>query len=481
MRSRGPGLGQTRSRRAAGKVPSQNQPYPPLATAGIAVVSRAGTIGAEDETLTSDRPRPAVHFTPQRGWMNDPHGIVHDGQRYHLFFQHAPEHLSWHPALDWGHAVSDDLVDWRELPPALTPGPDEMGCWSGSVVFATDGTPALFYTSPLEHDWKHGRIVAAVGTPDLATWTRRPGGPLIDGPPPGLGLFDFRDPQVRRAGDGWAMVVGAGQEGTGGVVAQYRSPDLHRWTYAGLLATHDPAVTAAAGGEVGPVWECPQFLPVDGHWVLIVSATDFVGAHMVLAAIGDHDGDSFTARRWCRLAHGDVAYATTTFIDREHRPCLMSWLKERDLVAPAGSPWASAQSVPARLAVEGERLTVRPHPDLDAVLPAQVLPVAGGQREQRLEVGATWRVQTALSAGQALRLDVAGEHPWSLATTADGASLAITTAQGTVLGATPSPQHPGVVDVVVDTDIAEVFAAGGEGWLAARVPAQPTATVTLGD
>jgi beta-fructofuranosidase len=412
--------------------------------------------------------------------MNDPHGIVHDGQRYHLFFQHAPDHLSWHPALDWGHAVSDDLVGWQELPPAITPGPADMGCWSGSVVFAADGTPVMFYTSPLEHDWKHGRIVVADGSPDLATWTRRPGGPLIDGPPPGLGLFDFRDPQVRREGNGWAMVVGAGQQGTGGVVVQYRSPYLCRWSYDGLLATHDPVmVAAAAGGEVGPVWECPQFVAIDGCWVLIVSATDFVGAHMVLAALGDYHGHGFTARRWCRLAHGDRAYATTTFRDRDGRACVMSWLKERDFVAPAGSPWASAQSLPARLAVEGERLTVCPHPDLDAVLPARVWPVGETASGQPLAVGVTWRVQIAIAPGQALRLDVVGEHPWSLATTADGASLAITTAEGTVLGAMPSPQYDGVVDVVVDTDIAEVFATGGEGWLAARVPAQPTATVTV--
>lgn len=34
----------------------------------------------------------------------------------------------------WGHVVSEDLVRWCRLPPALRPspgGPDADGCWSG--------------------------------------------------------------------------------------------------------------------------------------------------------------------------------------------------------------------------------------------------------------------------------------------------------------------------------------------------------------
>jgi fructan beta-fructosidase len=31
------------------------------------------------------RPRPALHFAPAHGWMNDPNGLIqHDG-RLHLF------------------------------------------------------------------------------------------------------------------------------------------------------------------------------------------------------------------------------------------------------------------------------------------------------------------------------------------------------------------------------------------------------------
>jgi fructan beta-fructosidase len=90
-----------------------------------------------------------AHFSPQQMWVNDPNGMVYYKGTYHLFFQHYPKATVWGP-MHWGHAVSKDLIHWKQTPIALYP--DKLGyIFSGSVVvdenntsgFGTKGKPAM--------------------------------------------------------------------------------------------------------------------------------------------------------------------------------------------------------------------------------------------------------------------------------------------------------------------------------------------------
>ena len=65
------------------------------------------------------------------------------------FYQHILNGCEWDFGIVWGHAVSDDLVFWEHLPPALLPSPggaDADGCFSGCCVVDCDGTPVILYT-----------------------------------------------------------------------------------------------------------------------------------------------------------------------------------------------------------------------------------------------------------------------------------------------------------------------------------------------
>jgi sucrose-6-phosphate hydrolase SacC (GH32 family) len=106
----------------------------PAAAPQTAAAAQADT-GLRDGTDPPDAGniRPRLHFTPERGWLNDPHGIIWAGGEYHLFYQHVPTGTEWAAAVHWGHAVAPDLLRWRRLPIALSPGPDEEGCWTGAT------------------------------------------------------------------------------------------------------------------------------------------------------------------------------------------------------------------------------------------------------------------------------------------------------------------------------------------------------------
>ena len=84
----------------------------------------------------NDIHRPRYHFLPAANWMNDPNGVIQWQGRYHLFFQYNPDG-AYHANMHWGHAVSDDLAHWEELPIAIAPtpnSPDQGGIFSGCIV-----------------------------------------------------------------------------------------------------------------------------------------------------------------------------------------------------------------------------------------------------------------------------------------------------------------------------------------------------------
>lgn len=109
--------------------------------------------------------RPSLHFMPKFGWMNDPNGLIYRDGYYHLFFQHNPVGLDW-GNMHWGHARSENLIEWEELREAITP--DEFGeAFSGSAILPPkdskeynffDKKILLFYTAAGgDSHWSKGK------------------------------------------------------------------------------------------------------------------------------------------------------------------------------------------------------------------------------------------------------------------------------------------------------------------------------------
>lgn len=185
-----------------------------------------------NETRTMITLRPKVHFTPEKGWMNDPNGLVFYKGKYHLFYQHDPDSLVWN-IMHWGHAVSDDLLSWEHLPIALYP--DELGViYSGCGFVDTENAsglgskedPALllFYTS---HDMETKKEQQCLAwTADGMTFHKYEENPIL----PGAEHTPARDPQVFKNTvlGGYTLILTREER-----VEFYGSHDLLHWEKSG--------------------------------------------------------------------------------------------------------------------------------------------------------------------------------------------------------------------------------------------------------
>lgn len=339
--------------------------------------------------------RPEFHFTPERGWMNDPNGLVFDGEFYHLFYQSTPgmlvpDFLGMH----WGHARSRDLICWEHLPAALAP--DELGgVFSGSAVMDS-GRMVLIYTY---HDSQgvESQAIARSTDSEHIHFEKCAANPVLPNP----GAKDFRDPKVflRDEAGLWHMALACGDH-----VRFYTSPDLCDWTLKGRYGAHDHAMPG--------LWECPDLIRLEApdggfKWVLIFSLglPASVGGGKTVYVIGDYrdgaftpDGPDVQAARKAPIVPGgplmpDVAlslpvdmgpdcYAGVTFWGvPDNRKIMIAWMNNWSYaVRTPAANWRGQMTCPRELSLvntwDGLRLAARPIAPESAI---RRLPHEGGE------------------------------------------------------------------------------------------------------
>ena len=354
-------------------------------------------------TARPDPHFPALHRVHPRGWLNDPNGILRtaDG-RWHVFFQHNPDSPR-HAMIRWGHMSSPDLVTWRPEPLGPEPRPGEAdrgGCWSGVGLLdeaaGADGhaVPTLVYSGVDGVDDDLSRVIVA-RLDQTGTALVDPGRVVAESPAL-EGLFGVRDPFVfLHGGHRWA-VQGAGARRDDGhlpLLPLYSCDDLGQWEHVGTLLDGDDPV--AAEHAPADLWECPQLVPVDGRWVLLLSLwsrgrDDDRPVNSVVHLVGDLvEGPEGTPRfvptAGGRTDLGPDFYAPQAVHDRGGDRVLVwgwSWEgHERGQEQTDAQGWAGTLTFPRELHLDGEELRSVPAPEL-AALRAEELPVgavsAGG-------------------------------------------------------------------------------------------------------
>lgn len=328
----------------------------------LMIVVALCTSNGRTQTVGYDQPyRPQLHFSPREHWTNDPNGLVFFRGEYHLFFQYNPFGDQW-GHMSWGHAVSKDLLHWRELPVAI-PEKDGVMIFTGSIVIDHHNTSGLcannsecmvaVYTgSGNTSQGPRQTQNIAFSQDNGRTWIAYARNPVLD-----VHTADFRDPSVfwDDKQQQWIMAVALPKEH---IVRFYSSPNLKEWT---KLSDFGPA------GDVAGDWECPDLLQVPvtsgtagDTWALKVGLNPGApqGGSGEQFFLGSFDGKSFTqspepgSHGWTNYGKDDYCAISFNHLPKNQNPVLLGWMSNWQYAAKLPtSPWRGQMSLPRRLSL----------------------------------------------------------------------------------------------------------------------------------
>lgn len=175
-----------------------------------------------------------------------------------------------------GHAVTTDLLNWKELPPALYKGPmgsiDDLDLFTGCAI-EHEGKFYLFYTarSSVEKGLRQRTCLAT--SDDAVNWKKHPE-PVIVPDERWYTQDDCRDliiqqhPETREFHGFYAAGVSAKELVRKNVIAHVRSRDLIHWTHEA------PAFVPISQAVV----ECPDVFFLGNRWWITCNAGHQYGA-----------------------------------------------------------------------------------------------------------------------------------------------------------------------------------------------------------
>ncbi len=208
--------------------------------------------------MAADPYRPIYHYVNPENRLNDPNGLCFWKGRWHLFYQGYPPE---DPRQHWGHAVSDDLIHWRDLPYAIYPDPERC-CFSGATLVEKDRVIAMY------HGTEVGNMVAVSDDPLLLNWTKVTGKAVIPiNRNESVAPYRVFDPCIWKKGGVYYSLSGGTMAGPGGKRVRanflHRSADLAKWEYL------HPFVENDRFSLVGDDGACPYFWPIGDKHILL--------------------------------------------------------------------------------------------------------------------------------------------------------------------------------------------------------------------
>lgn len=293
--------------------------------------------------LSADKFRPTYHYVNPEGNLNDPNGLSYWNGNWHLFYQaYPPEDTRQH----WGHAISKDLIHWRDLPYAIYPDP-ERAVYSGTTLVEDDRVIAMY------HGTGQGNMIAISSDPLLLNWEKIADKAVIPAKSTtGFNLpYSVFDPAIWKKDSVYYSLSGGRMPlGPGNANVRsndlFRSKDLVTWEYMHEFVEGDRFTMIGDDGA------CPYFWPIGNRHIMAFFSHMSGGQYL----LGDYDkaNDKFLVTAGGKFNHGAVDPAGV------HAPSATPDGKGGVIVIfnmNAGRPtkdWDQIMSLPRRLTLIGD-------------------------------------------------------------------------------------------------------------------------------
>jgi fructan beta-fructosidase len=403
--------------------------------------------------------RPRYHFSPRTGWQNDPNGLVfHDGT-FHLFYQHNPFGRSW-GNMHWGHAVSGDLMRWKELGDAIFP--DGLGTiFSGGAIVDSDNVSGLgdgsnppilcFYTAAGSHALEPAEFTQCVAySADGVEFKKYKGNPII-----GHIADNNRDPKVVWVEElgRFVLTIYVTKKDDRHVYRLFTSKNLLDWKPLQEL-------------NFGDTSECPELFRLektDGEYRWIFWGADG-GYYIGSFGDGGYNIESGPHASYASYKGGS-AYAAQVFSNLpDDRTIMLAW-QTGDIDAVR---FNCNMTAPVELGLaefdDGLRLTASPAREIDALAQNAII-------ESNMNLTNEPRVIDVTGVALDLRIHTSSERLKNLELEIRGASIDIDAVDGHLRF---DDRAYGVSDlssirVLLDAASIEIFADRGRCWIARRV------------
>ena len=350
------------------------------------LAAEKGELAEIAETVQKDKDfRPHFHIAPPTGLMNDPNGLIFDGEKYHLFYQWFPFNAI-HGMKHWKHLITKDFQHYQSADDLI---PCELfeshGCYSGGALKVGDKL-AMFYTGNTRRSSDNQRVPyqnLAIFNLNGKLLSKRP---LIENSPEGY-TEHVRDPKPYLTEDGKIrFICGAQRENLTGTAIIFEMDNLE--DVPRLLG--ELSLPAFDNKNVF-MWECPDLLKLGDKDVFIWSpqgkdreAHQFQNNYHATYAVGKLTDLTFKAEYISELDQGFDFYAPQTFAGLENKThaVLFGWIGLPDLTYPTDKfKWHSALTLPRELRLEGTRIYQRPIAKIDENLTALYPYHLNGQAE----------------------------------------------------------------------------------------------------